>query len=88
MLLHPLDFLGADDVGTLAFFPAMGMGGVRKTELVHGWLQILTERFDVRTMERHAEHILATVSDLPERRTDSLPVPTRGAPPTAMEIPL
>ena len=27
ILLHPLDFLGADDVGELGFFPGMGMAG-------------------------------------------------------------
>jgi peptidoglycan-N-acetylglucosamine deacetylase len=34
ILLHPLDFLGADDVDSLRFFPGMAMEGAAKREVV------------------------------------------------------
>ena len=34
ILLHPLDFLGADDVDSLQFFPGMSLTGARKRETV------------------------------------------------------
>ena len=34
ILLHPLDFLGADDVDALGFFPGMAMTGDRKRAVV------------------------------------------------------
>jgi peptidoglycan-N-acetylglucosamine deacetylase len=64
ILLHPLDFLGADDVSTLSFFPAMAMGGARKTELVEGFLGQLSSQFRVVTMEEHARHIVANTKSL------------------------
>ena len=67
ILLHPLDFLGADDVSSLSFFPAMGVGGARKTELVSGFLKQLTDRFDVVPMGTHV-HRLEAAGDLPLRR--------------------
>ena len=57
ILLHPLDFLGADDVATLAFFPAMTLGGARKTALVEGFLRQLGARYDVVGMLTHVERI-------------------------------
>ena len=36
ILLHPLDFLGGDDVRSLSFFPGMAMSGKEKRELVVG----------------------------------------------------
>jgi peptidoglycan-N-acetylglucosamine deacetylase len=77
ILLHPLDFLGADDVSTLSFFPAMGMGGERKAELVKGWLKILADRFDVLTMKGHAEHIQATGWTVPERAPEPVVMPAK-----------
>ena len=59
ILLHPLDFLGADDVEELAFFPAMGMAGRAKTELVGQFVDQLAQRYDVVTMLEHVEHIEA-----------------------------
>ena len=59
ILLHPLDFLGADDVDDLAFFPAMGLPGHRKVELVGGFIDQLTGRYEVGTMLQHVEAIEA-----------------------------
>jgi peptidoglycan-N-acetylglucosamine deacetylase len=80
ILLHPLDFLGGDDVSSLSFFPAMSMPGKRKTELVAGWLSELSKRFDVRTMLGHADHIEETVmrgARLDERRPEVVTIPER-----------
>jgi protoporphyrinogen oxidase len=70
ILLHPLDFLGADDVSTLAFFPAMNMGGQRKTELVMGWLEQLRNRYEIVTMDGHLNRLLDDAKPLPVRNKD------------------
>ena len=54
ILLHPLDFLGGDDVDTLAFFPGMALRGMEKVERVGRFVDILCSRFDVGTMLDHA----------------------------------
>lgn len=59
LLLHPLDFLGSDEVPELAFFPAMGMKSDRKMALVDRILEAYMERFEVVTLERHARAVLA-----------------------------
>ena len=45
LLLHPLDFLGADDVDSLRFFPGMDMSGDHKREVVWKCLDELTRQF-------------------------------------------
>ena len=57
ILLHPLDFLGADDVDELAFFPAMGMAGKAKTELVGQFVDQLRARYRVVSMREHVDDI-------------------------------
>ena len=54
ILLHPLDFLGGDDVDSLAFFPGMSMRGEAKVERVGRFVDILRSRFDVHPMLDHA----------------------------------
>ncbi|MGQ9888938.1 MAG: polysaccharide deacetylase family protein [Aggregatilineales bacterium] len=55
ILLHPLDFLGADDnIPELAFFPAMGMKRAPKMSVVSAALTILRDKFNVVTMKQHA----------------------------------
>ena len=56
LLLHPLDFLGGDDVKRLAFFPAMELGAEIKLRRVSEYLDILARGFEVVTMSKHAEH--------------------------------
>ncbi len=58
-LLHPLDFLGADDAPALKFFPGMDLSGQRKLELFHSVMAILTARFNVVKMSAYAEAILS-----------------------------
>jgi hypothetical protein len=57
LLLHPLDFLGAEDDSDLSFFPAMGLPRARKLELLDAVLRLYSERFEVATLERHADAI-------------------------------
>lgn len=57
LLLHPLDFLGADDDADLAFFPAMDLGGQQKCEFIREILTIFRDKYDVVTMLEHATRI-------------------------------
>ena len=59
LLLHPLDFLGADDVDDLAFFPGMHLLGEDKLRLVSAALELLTNQFTVVSMYKHAQHVTA-----------------------------
>ena len=54
LLLHPLDFLGVDDVDSLQFFPGMSLTGARKRETVLRCLQLFAERFQVVPLREHA----------------------------------
>jgi peptidoglycan/xylan/chitin deacetylase (PgdA/CDA1 family) len=65
-LLHPLDFLGAEQAPGLAFFPGMTMPGDRKRDLVVQVLRVLGESFQLVSMEHHAGAVLAA-GRLPER---------------------
>jgi hypothetical protein len=67
ILLHPLDFLGCDDVQELAFFPGMQMTGDRKVAIVGEMMELMRSNFTVVTMKQQAEAIrqaggLATVN--------------------------
>lgn len=53
LLLHPLDFLGCDDVAELRFFPGMDVPGERKLRSTARYLRMLTDRFDVVPVEMH-----------------------------------
>ena len=55
LLLHPLDFLGCDDVRDLAFFPAMQLNSRTKLDLVDRALRTYSTLFRVVTMMEHAE---------------------------------
>ncbi len=57
LLLHPLDFLGADDVDSLRFFPGMDMSGAHKREIVWRCLDELTSQFRVVPIREHATSI-------------------------------
>jgi peptidoglycan/xylan/chitin deacetylase (PgdA/CDA1 family) len=57
-LLHPLDFLGRDDVPELSFFPAMDFSGRRKVALFRRVAAILGEHFTLVTMGSHARSLL------------------------------
>lgn len=57
-LLHPLDFLGGDQVPELAFFPGMDLSGRKKVELFEMVLKELAEHFTLVNMRSHTESIL------------------------------
>ena len=69
VLLHPLDFLGVDDEPRLSFFPAMGMTGATKRELLAGWFRSLDAGFEVLPMGEHAARLKAA-GGLPLREPD------------------
>jgi peptidoglycan/xylan/chitin deacetylase (PgdA/CDA1 family) len=58
ILLHPLDFLGADDEPDLGFFPAMRMSGQAKIEFVTDALKLIAARHRVIGMAEHAAEIV------------------------------
>ena len=57
LLLHPLDFVGGDDVQELAFFPAMNQRSSQKMERMRAYLTHLTSRYQVETMREHAARL-------------------------------
>jgi peptidoglycan-N-acetylglucosamine deacetylase len=72
LLLHPLDFLGHEDVPELAFFPGMSLSSDRKMETLSQAIALLTRQFTVVSMQEHAQHVstshrIATLD--PEQRT-------------------
>jgi peptidoglycan/xylan/chitin deacetylase (PgdA/CDA1 family) len=69
LLLHPLDFLAADDAPELKFFPAMNLPLEEKLELVSDILAELSNGFEVVPMNAHAAD--AARRDLPVRTASS-----------------
>lgn len=57
LLLHPLDFLGAEDDSDLAFFPGMNYTRNRKLSLLGELTDILQKRFRVMNIAKHIELI-------------------------------
>jgi hypothetical protein len=60
LLLHPLDFLGDEEVSELSFFPAMGLPVDRKMELVREVIRLFSSRYTVGTLQQHASEISRT----------------------------
>ena len=59
ILLHPLDFLCAEDVPRLRFFPSMGIKVEQKIAVVERCLDSLARLFDVRPVGEHAAAVLS-----------------------------
>jgi peptidoglycan-N-acetylglucosamine deacetylase len=57
ILLHPLDFLGCDDVQELAFFPGMQMKGEVKVQIVREMIDLMKDEFMLIDMKQHAEEV-------------------------------
>lgn len=55
VLLHPTEFLGADDTDRMSFFPGMNMPHQTKLGIVDAALSRLKSEFHVVTMSEHAE---------------------------------
>lgn len=61
LLLHPLDFLGADDnLEPLAFFPGMNVPAATKMAWLDGFLADFGKRFTILPMGRHVDAIEAS----------------------------
>lgn len=75
LLLHSLDFLGADDVDSLSFFPGMDQSGAKKREVVARCLEMFAERFEVVTMREHARSLAANKT-LPSRTLAQVRAPS------------
>jgi len=74
LLLHPLDFLGYDDVKELSFFPAMNLKGAEKVKLVGELLKIYTNNFMVVPMGEHAR-LLSQGDQLTRKAPDFRAIP-------------
>lgn len=68
LLLHPLDFMGKDDLAELTFFPGMKQTTQVKLNRMQRWLSIFAQRYNVLSMGEHARALSAMV--LRERRPD------------------
>jgi hypothetical protein len=57
ILLHPLDFLGAQDDDDLSFFPGMNQPAQEKIDLLSDCVAMMTRQFNVVTMREHAAEL-------------------------------
>lgn len=57
LLLHPLDFLGAEDVPALAFFPGMSLPSYKKLATLGKAIDLLARQFTVVPVRQHAEWV-------------------------------
>lgn len=57
LLLHPLDFLGADDAPELQFFPGMNMSASTKIDRLGRFVDNLASEFDIGPVLRYAEAV-------------------------------
>lgn len=55
LLLHPLDFLGAEDCPELSFFPAMQSPAAPKLSVATEVLDIFAQQFTIVPMQEHAQ---------------------------------
>jgi peptidoglycan/xylan/chitin deacetylase (PgdA/CDA1 family) len=67
MLLHPLDFLGAEDVPELKFFPGMNLGSERKMKIVGRVLDAMAKHYELMSLGRHAK-LVSERTKLPTRK--------------------
>jgi hypothetical protein len=58
LLMHPLDFLGFDDVKELAFFPAMDLSSEEKIKFVGEVIDIYLEHFTVVPLRQQVRSFL------------------------------
>lgn len=71
LLLHPLDFLGCDDVSELAFFPGMNIESGRKLEIVSEILEIMRAHYTIVPMREYARAIMGRNLPTVEPRTNA-----------------
>jgi len=63
LLLHPLDFLGGDEIKELSFFPAMNLRSAEKVKLVSDILSIYSDYYAVVPMYEHV-HALSQEGEM------------------------
>ena len=82
LLLHPLDFLGADDVDGLQAFPGMQQQSTAKLQLINAILARYQASFEVLPMLQYCEQSLASRTlDSKRPAADSVsPSPAKSAP--------
>lgn len=68
LLLHPLDFMGKDDLAELAFFPGMTQTAQVKLNRMQRWLAIFAERYNVLPMGEYTR--VLSERALRERKPD------------------
>jgi hypothetical protein len=61
LLLHPLDFLGSEDVPELAFFPGMSLPSYKKLSVLSQALKVLSNQFSVLPVGQHAQLVASTL---------------------------
>ena len=54
LLLHPLDFLGGDEIGELEFFPGMQTDGATKRRRIRDYLDLVVDYGSVISMNQYA----------------------------------
>ncbi len=57
LLLHPLDFLGGNDIKELSFFPAMDVHSDKKIKLVNELVDIYSGHFSIVPLHQYARTI-------------------------------
>jgi peptidoglycan-N-acetylglucosamine deacetylase len=60
LLLHPLDFLGRDDLQDLSFFPGMGLPSQKKLQIVSELVGSLSDKYRLVTIRQHALEVSQT----------------------------
>lgn len=57
LLMHPLDFIGGDDLAELDFFPAMSMTSSAKMKALASYLDRVGRHFEIGPMIDHVNHL-------------------------------
>jgi hypothetical protein len=57
-LLHPLDFVGSDQVSELSFFPGMNIQTAKKKELFYNIMKIIGNHFELVNMSTYARNVM------------------------------
>ena len=72
-LLHPLDFMGAEDHDDMSFFPTMDEPATRKVKLISECIDIICKDYHAVTMHdhvlrvnKHQELPASTIAVVPE----------------------
>ncbi len=65
LLLHPLDFLGCEDVPALAFFPGMSLPSHTKLKTLSQVIALLTHQYRVVSMQEHAQSVATATRHFP-----------------------